>query len=144
MKIRKGKISDLKRLMKFLNETPELSAGMAGETYSEEWVRSCLTDKKMNLVLIAEYNREIIGFLMAEMWRGKKYSFTSDIFVKPEYRRQRIATKLKEEHERICKNQGIKKILGLVLATNKKMHKFMEKDHYKRGSAFYLYEKRLK
>jgi len=144
MIIRKGKISDLKKLMKFLNETPELSEGIEKETYTKRWVSSCLTDKKMSIVLIAEDKGEIVGFWIAEMWKEREYSFTSDIFVIPEYRTQGVATKLKEEYEKICKKEGIKKILVLALTSNEKMHKFMEKNNYERGSQFYLYDKRLK
>lgn len=144
MKIRKGKISDLKELLKFLNETPELQSSKGEKTYTRAWVKDSLTDKDRNLVLIAEENNKIIGFLIAELWKKKKSSFFADIFVKPEYRKQGIATKLKDKYEKICKKLGLKTIVGLVLVTNKKMYKLMEKRGYKRGNKFYFYEKRLK
>lgn len=142
--IRRGKLSDLKSLMKFLNETPELQSGHKEETYPEYWVKACLKDVDRDLVLILEDNKNIIGFVIAEIWKSKRYSYLLDIFVVPKYRKQGIATKLMQEYERRCKKLKLNKISMLVLTTNNKMQSFIEKMNHKCGSKFYFYEKRLK
>lgn len=141
--IRRGELSDLRILMKFLNETPELQADKEGETYSEDWVKACITDKERDLVLIAEKEEETAGFLIAELWTKKKQSFLSDIYVKEEFRRKGIASKLEKEYEKIIKEMGIKTIITLTLTDNSKMHHFFNKNNYKKGHTFYLYEKEL-
>jgi len=143
VKIRRGKLSDLKELMKFLNDAPELSSGSAEETYSKSYVKACLQDKNRDLVLIAEDRKKIIGFLMAELWQKKKNSFFLDLFVVPEFRERGIANRLREEYENILKKLKIDHISCLVLLTNKKMQKHVEKRGFKRGHKFYYYEKEL-
>jgi len=143
LKLRIGRFSDSEELLGMLNSSSELQASEEGNTYTKEWIDDALKDKKKNIVLIAEENRKIIGFLVSEIWLRKRYSFLNDIYIAPEYRQKGIATKLMDEYENRCEKLNIRAIIGLVLTTNEKMHKFKEKLGYKRGSAFYLYEKRL-
>jgi ribosomal protein S18 acetylase RimI-like enzyme len=142
MIIRKGKLSDSDELLKLLNATPELQPSWEGTLYTRNWVRATLGGKKEDLVLIAEENGKIAGFLMAEMWGKKNHSFLDDLFVRAEYRKKKIATKLMDEYERICKKEKLKNIMLLTLTTNRRMQKFIEKRGYKKGNKFYIYEKK--
>jgi len=145
MKIRKGKLKDLEELYKILNETPELYGGnYEGEVYRKKEVKSILTNRKTDLVLIAEEDKKIVGFLIAEMSKKKESSYLADIYVKPYYRKKGVASKLLEEYENICKKMNIEEIIGLTLKTNEKMHSFMEKNKYKRGKELIQFEKRIK
>jgi len=144
MIIRKGKISDLKELLKLLNSTPELQSTAEGQTYPLQFVKGTLTGKDRNLVLIAEENKKLIGFLTAELWKDKKYSYLTDIFVKVEYQKKGVASKLMKEYEKICKKYKMDFIVGSVMVSNKKMQNFVEKLNYKKGHKVYLYEKKLK
>ena len=144
LKFRIGKVSDSKILLRMLNSSLELQTNEEGNTYTIDWINDTLKDKKRNLFLIAEEDNKIAGFLIAEIWVNKRYSFINDTYIIPEYRRKGIASDLMKEYEIRCKRLKIKTIIGLVLTTNKKMHKFKEKLGYKRGNSFYLYEKRLK
>lgn len=144
MRFRKGKLADLKELLLLLNKTPQLQTSKEGQTYTKEYVWGTLNDKKRNLVLIAEDKKKIIGFLTAEIWKDKKYSYFCDLFVKEGYRKKGIASKLIEQYETYCKKLGIKNFLGQVLTTNKNMQKFIEKRKYKRGNTFYWYERRIR
>lgn len=144
MIIRKGKLSDLKELHTLLNQTPQLQGGTGEEIYSKIWIKSALTDKERELFLIAEEKKEIIGFLSAELWRNKRYSFLIDLFVKPRWREKGIAATLMKTYEKQCRKMKITRIIGLVLTSNKRMQKFIEKKSYRKGGTFYFYEKRLK
>ena len=132
MKIRKGKISDLNELFNLLDSTPELQAHEEGGTYTKKWVKAVLTSKKRNLVLIAEENGKIAGFIIAHYLTDVEESILSDIYVKADYRRKGIATKLLREYERISKKNNIKDVTELVLVTNKKMQQFTEKHGYRK------------
>jgi ribosomal protein S18 acetylase RimI-like enzyme len=144
MKIRKGKLGDLEEIYKILNNTKELH-GMKDEKeeYPKQSIRETLIDKRES-VLIAEENKKIVGLLIAEIWKKKKFSYLVDIFVKPEYRKKGVASILTKEHEKRCKKEGMIDLIALVLVDNKKMQSFMKKHNYKQGNKFYYYTKELK
>ncbi len=93
--------------------------------------------------MVAEQNTKVVGLLMAEIWKEKKYSFFVDFVVLPEYRSKGIGTKLYESYEKHCKKNGLKTIIGLVKTENSNMQRFCEKRGYKKGNKFYLYEKEI-
>lgn len=145
MKIRRGKLSDAEEILKALKETPELHGSKDEEiAYTPLFVNGALTHPDRDLVLIAEENKKIIGFLIAELWEHKGYSYLVDIYIRPEFRRQGIASKLFEEYENYCKKHGMNVIVGLVLINNRKMQKWCDKHGIKQENKFYFYEKKLK
>jgi len=139
MIIRKGKLEDLKELMEILIDTIKSK----GETYSKQWVRACLIGNK-DLVLVAEENGDISGLLIAELWPEKNYSYLENLYVRPEFRRKRVAYKLMKEYENICKKGRMDMISCLTLTDNLAMQKFLKKFNYEFGPAFYLCRKNLK
>jgi len=141
MIIRKGTIQDYDILFKFLNETEELQAGAQGDTYPPEWVKAILEDHDRDFALIAEEDGHITGFLLAEIWQRKGYSFLSDLFVLPEHRKRGIATQLLKKYEEEMNKIGLSRFMGWVLTDNKNMHNFMVKNGFKQESHFFLYEK---
>lgn len=145
MKIRRGKLSDAEEILGILKETPELSGSKEGEpVYTLKFINGALTHADRDLVLVAEEDGKIIGFLTAELWQHKEYSYLLDIYTKPEFRRKGVASKLFEEYEKICKDGRMNVIVGLVLVNNKNMQKWCDKHEIKQGNKFYLYEKQLK
>jgi len=138
-------MNDAEEILKILKETPELYGSKDEEiVYTPQFINGALTSPDRDLVLIAEENEKIVGFLIAELWKHKGYSYLLDIYIKPEFRRQGIASKLFEEYEKYCKDNGMNVIVGLVLMSNKTMQKWCEKHGIKRGNKFYFYEKKLK
>jgi len=144
MKIRKGDIKDFDEFYKILNSASELSGGVGKETYPKEFVKGTLTNKERELVLVAEEKGKIVGFLTAEIWKEKKYSFLIDVFVKPEFRKQGVASKLFETYEDFCKKSHFNSIVALVLMSNKRMQKWCKSHSIKQGDKFYYYQKNLK
>jgi ribosomal protein S18 acetylase RimI-like enzyme len=140
--IRKGKLTDAKELLRLMNSSPELQSSPDGNTYTPRWIKSSLTNP-INLVLIAEIDDEIDGFLMAELWKDRGNSYLADIYIKPEFRKQGLSTMLQKEFEKICKENNISHIFLLTLTTNKRMQKHIEKKHYKKGNKMFIYEKNL-
>ena len=143
VKIRKGKISDAREILNFLKVTPELQGNQEGGFYTKDFVLGALKYPDRDLVLIAEENKKMFGFLMAEILEYKKYSFLCDIFVIPEFRKEGIASKLFLEYEKFCKNSKINAITAIVLVNNKKIHKWCRKMGIARGNKMYFYEKKL-
>jgi len=145
MKIRRGKASDLERLYHLLNKTPELAVGEKVKiTYDREWVRNVLSKNRTNLVLIVEENKKIIAFLISHYLLDVKQAILNDIYVKPNYRKKGLASKLFNTYQNIIKKLGINLIIALVLTNNRKIQKFNEKYGFKKGNKFYFYYKKIK
>jgi ribosomal protein S18 acetylase RimI-like enzyme len=142
MKIRKGRVSDEKALYNLLRDTPELHAAEEDNLYTTAWVKNFLASKNL-LVLVAEEKKQVVGFIMAELWEKQGYSFLSNIAIVPEFRRQGVGSKLYDAYEAYCKKLKLKCINYLVLATNEKMQNWSEKHGFKKGKMLYYYEKKL-
>jgi ribosomal protein S18 acetylase RimI-like enzyme len=142
MKIRKGRMSDAKEIYRQVCETPELHALEEENVYTLDWVKSFLKSKSL-LVLVAEDNKQIIGFIMAELWEKQGYSFLSNLSIKPEYQRKGIGSKLYDEYEARCRKMKLKAINYLVVSNNEKMHSWSEKHGFKKGKMLCYYEKKL-
>ena len=109
--------------------------------YSEDYVIDCIKDKNMNLILVAEEDKKIVGLLIAEIWDKKKYSFFVNFVVLHDHRSKGIGTKLYKAYEEHCKKHDLKTITALVQTSNKVMQLFCEKKGYKKGHELYFYEK---
>jgi len=143
MNIRKGRLSDFRYLLKTLNATPEIGGSATEKTYSKEFVLGTLKSKNQNLVLIAEDKKKIVGFIIAEIWKDKKYSFLITIFVDKNYRGNGVSSLLEKEYIKYCKKLKLKSIVCLVLTNNKRMQKWCKKKRLKRGNKLYYYWKKI-
>lgn len=94
-------------------------------------------------MLVYEKGGKIAGFLMAEIWKLKKYSFLSNLYVNPAFRKEGVASKLQQEYENYCKRHKLTTIMALVLLRNRAMRRWCEKHGYAKGHKFFLYEKKL-
>lgn len=141
MIIRKEKLSDSKELLRLLNVAPELQTSWEGNTYSKEWVKTAITNKEQDLVLIAEEKAKIAGFILAEMWKKKKYSFLSDLFVRAEYRKKGVAITLMKEYEKICRKERLRRVMLLTTVSNTRMQGFIEKRGIKKEINFIYMKK---
>lgn len=144
MKIRRGKLSDAKEILFLLRSTPELQGGEKEQIYTPDFVRGTITDKNRELILVAEENKRLIGFLSAELWKHKGYSFLSDIFILPKFRDKGVASRLYAKYEKILRRLKIKIITALVLVSNKRMQGWCKKHGIMKGNRFYFYEKRVR
>lgn len=144
MRVRRARLSDAETILAIFKSTPELQGSAEGElVYSRDYVRACIKDKKMCLVLVAEEKKKIAGVLHAETWKRKRFSSLEDVAVIPEYRSKGFGTKLYNYYEKYCKKKGLKTVLAFVRITNKKMQKFCDKRNLMKGYKFYLYEKKI-
>ncbi len=144
MRIRVGQLKDIDHILKLLKSSHELrimNKDKEEPLYIKKFVRDYIIDKTNGLVLIAEENAEILGFIFAEIWLKKKYSFLSVVAIRKESRGMGIGEKLYLFYERLCKNKGIKNIITLVRIENKRMQRFSKKMGLLKGEKFYYYEK---
>ena len=146
MRIRRGQLKDANQILRMLKDTSELqgmSNGMEEPLYSKEYVKDYITNRQMNLVLVAEENDKIIGFILAEMWMKKKFSYLADMLIVKEARGKGVGRKLYCFYEQYCKKNGLKNIAALVQTKNKGMHEFCKKIGLIRGERLYQYEKEI-
>ncbi|MBI2138413.1 GNAT family N-acetyltransferase [Candidatus Woesearchaeota archaeon] len=145
--VRKGKMKEFREILEILQATPSALHGMPEEQElmsMESFVRGSLTDPKMNLVLVAERCKEIVGCLFAELWVKKGFSFLSMIAVLPQWKGKGIGEMLYSGFEEYCRKiKGTKALVWLVGTENKAMAKFCRKIKAVRGKRFYYYEKEL-
>lgn len=146
MNIRRGKLKDAGAIFNLMKNVYELRVTKKDDDdpfVSKLFIKEYLLDKKMNYVIVAEENRKIIGFLLAEIWKKKKYSFAAEIMVSAKYRKKGIAEKLFHKYEKYCKKNKLKVIVAQVQIKNKKAIKFSEKVGFKKGETFYYHKKEI-
>ena len=143
MKIRFGKKSDWKALYKILNKTPELQSMGDKNNYQDYLVKYFLADMKRNLCLIVEENRKIVGFILAEMWKGRKSSFLVDLYVNPDFRGRGVAKALFDKYSDICKKEGFVSLGAMTFLNNKPALKFFESRGFSKGNRFFYLEKKI-
>ncbi|NOR44808.1 MAG: GNAT family N-acetyltransferase [Candidatus Delongbacteria bacterium] len=84
----------------------------------EEFIRSAKQDHLF--VLTARSGSNIIGFIWGEVTLGKPDSiYIISLWTAPEFRKQGVATALKQELEKVAKDKGFKKIRTNVYSSNK-------------------------
>lgn len=140
MKIRNGNIRDMKDLHHTLNNTFELRGYSGGEAYSKSWIREIISDKKRNIILVAEEGEKIAGFLIAHILAGKDI-FLNDLYVYPTYRRKGIASHLMHALNKISNKLRSNFSMGLVEVKNNKMQNLFKKHNYTKGHTFYYFYK---
>ncbi|MBI2140569.1 GNAT family N-acetyltransferase [Candidatus Woesearchaeota archaeon] len=145
--VRKGKLKEFRKILKVLQADPAALHGMPEEQElmsMGSFVRGSLSDPKMNLVLVAERCKKIVGCLFAELWVKKGFSFLSMIAVLPEWKGKGVGELLYQMFEEHCRKiKGTKALVWLVGTENKAMAKFCRKIKAVRGKKFYYYEKQL-
>jgi ribosomal protein S18 acetylase RimI-like enzyme len=101
--------------------------GLSGKDDSKKSIKKFL-EKNLNLCFVAEYNKEIIGTIMAgnDGQRGHIYH----LMVIPEHRKNGIGKKLLEKTEKTLKKDCIRKIFLVVFKKNKIGNKFWENNEY--------------
>ena len=136
--IRNGTNSDIPELYEVLNNTLELRGYSEGEAYSHNWLKEVITDNKRNIVLVAQKNKILLGFLIAHVLAGRDI-LLNDLYVKPDYRKVGIASMLMKKLENISKRIKSTLTIALTSLKNKKMQNLFEKYNYKKGHTFYYF-----
>ncbi len=142
-KIRIARIQDAKWIHKILNENSEFKNQEIEEEYSMAWVNGAIKNKKGNVVLIMENDKEVIGLLVIHIILGTRDVIFNNLYIKPEFRRNNFGTKLLREGEKIAKKIGCKYFFGAVKLRNIKPQRLLSKLGYKRGNTFISYWRKV-
>lgn len=108
--------------------------------YSPEDIKSALQSPN-ELCLVAMENNHLAGYFLAHINPIFKEVYISDLALKPDYRGKGIGQMLMSEARKILEAKNIDWSWALVQETNENMHKFMEKQGYKKGKGFFFFYK---
>lgn len=149
--IRRGKKEDVEKLWPIEVETRlyhkeldknflELGKYDVDERCRKKWLKSYYRwlNKKNSILLVAELNREIIGYINGRIFKWK-WSNTKpfdvgkvgDLAVLKKYRRNGIGKKLMEEFENVLKSRKIKFVELNVTSGNEIAYSLYKKRGYK-------------
>ncbi len=138
MIIRHATLKDVEACFNLAN-IPELEI-QGGGSPPKFWFEAVINKKQ--IFLVAEENKNIIGFRMGERIAGN-IAFAHLFVVKEEYRNKGIGSMLSKAFEKECKKRGINLILCNAYAKNRKTLNFFRKQGYMKGSLVYELAKKL-
>lgn len=141
MKIRKGKIADIPKLIKLYSGVKEIS-DFAGQKYDKNYFLQYVKAKD-NLVLVAEEDGKIYGALNAEFEDLAKYTFLVNIVVSKKYRGKGIGGLLVKSLEAASKKKKHKQIISLIFDWNKNMQGIVKHYRYSASHKATIYIKKL-
>jgi ribosomal protein S18 acetylase RimI-like enzyme len=143
MKIERIKKRDVTQVLNILIKTPEIQGSKSiDEVYTRRYVEGAINSKD-SLILVAKENKKVVGVLVAEIFKKRKYSVFVDFGILEDYREQGIGSKLYDQYEKICEKERIKVIELIIHTNNKKMKNFLKIKKYKQGSLMLFYDKVL-
>jgi ribosomal-protein-alanine N-acetyltransferase len=93
------------------------------------------------LCLVAMDSNILTGYFLAHLNKVFNEIYISDLAIKPEYRGRGIGQLLMQEARKILSQENLDWSWALVQKDNFPMHKFMEKQGYKKGKIFNFYYK---
>ena len=141
IKIRKMVYFDIPQIIKILKKELNFKVSVNNEVWSKEqlerWVKS-----KSDVLLIAEQNKKIIGFVMFACHGPTKKVMLENAWVIPEFRGKRVIEKLVKHGLKLLKDKGFIYICSLVKIDNISSIKFLEKLSFIKGFSFsWLYRR---
>ncbi|MDE1871117.1 MAG: GNAT family N-acetyltransferase [Candidatus Micrarchaeota archaeon] len=140
LKIRNMRKSDINAVYKMAVKARELQSSSLGRWYPKIALNVWLKSKGDDLLLVAEENRKVVGFLLCYV-HYKRWSLLDSMVVDPMHRRKGIATALINGASKRLKKLGVVYAQGLVRTNNSRTLKMMKKLGFNRGYDFYIVDK---
>ena len=137
IKIRKATKKDIPQLVRIVKGVTSIE-DYPGE-YNKFLFEKMLKDNETT-VIVAEINREVIGFNQFTLNKDK-VMYVESLAVLKKYQGNGIASKLLEVMEDLAKKKKIKKIIFIVREWNNAMNHLAKKRKYKLKTKFNLWEK---
>jgi len=128
--IRQFQASDALEVYHILESTEELHA--CGLTYSEKAVRNWHFTRAQDIILIAEIEGKVVGFISSKLNDPEpQCAYIDSMAVKPEYRGRKIGQKLLNQFISLLKEQGVVFIHLFVRSDFPRSINFWEKNNFK-------------
>jgi len=138
IKIEKASLNYSDEILKLLNSSHNL-VGYRDEKFTLNEVKDYIRGKS-NLVLISKLKGEIVGVIIANLWRDYCYLYL--FIVDKPHRRKGIGNKMLEYLEKKAEKEGY---IGLLTKKrDDEMINLIRKRGYVKGDKFIYFHKRLK
>lgn len=147
MKIRKATKKDFKKYLELVRISDREYSKIIGKRIKtidkevKKYFDKSISSKN-HLILVAENNNNLVGYLVASLFIGinNKFGYIDHIFVSQDYRKNKIGELLVKEFRMILKKKKLSRIKLAVNIRNKRAIKF----YRKLGFKTYSYEMELK
>ena len=130
---------DAKILEKMSRGTREITMA-GGRTLGLKYFQTII---QYGIVLIAEIDKKISGFLLAEVYDKTKLSVLTYLVIRPEYRGFGTGTKLMKDYLNRCKKRKIRLVSLFAPKFNKKTLEFYKRLDFKKDKEYILFFKDL-
>lgn len=137
--IRNASLKDAEIMEKMARDTKELRM-LSNKTLGLKYFETII---EYGIVLVAEEDKDIVGFLLAEVFDVTQLSVLTYLVVLPEHRKQKIGEKLMECYLDKCKKRKTKLISLFAPKFNEKTLSFYKKLGFKRDREYVLFSKDL-
>lgn len=139
LKIIRANVKDITELIKIVGGVKSI------EDYPGEYNRAYFEKMlKRNIVLLAQLDKKIVGFIEFELDKWAKRVFLESIAVSKKFRGQGIGLRLLDELELFAKKHKAKRISMLVRGWNTAMNSMAKKNKFVKLDKLYLWDKMLK
>ncbi len=138
--IRPMTLDDVNEVYIIGSSTPEFSAGDAATFWERDELERWVTLGVDDVLLIAEVNGQIGGFLLAKYHVPTKLGAIHDVFTKPEFRRNGVAEALEEEAILQLTQKGATYIYSVTQHDNQASMNLQEKVGFKKGKLMQWFE----
>lgn len=143
MIIRKASITDINKLVSIGKKVKEFNISPNIKGFWDKAILQTLIKSKSDLILVAEENKNIIGFVIFTYNISTKKATFENAWVHPNYRGKSIISNLTKQGIKKLKSQGAKYICALVEVNNNHSIKFLKKHKFEKGFNFTWMHKKI-
>ncbi|MDP3953216.1 MAG: GNAT family N-acetyltransferase [bacterium] len=118
LRIRDTKLEDIDQIYKMGKGAPEFTVSDSSSFWEKGDLERWVKDKGEDILLVAELENKIVGFVLAKYHKTTRLRTITNIFVKEAYRGKGIGTKLLEKTKSQLLNKGATYLYALIKKQN--------------------------
>ena len=141
IRIRKLKREDINTIRQFGKKFDEYMITDTDLFYAEDEMREWI-GKKDNVFLVAEHDKNIVGFIFCKMI-SHRWALLDTIYVDPVHRGKGVGTHLFNALHDELKNRKVHYIQTTARLDNRKSRKFWDKHGFNKGKKFMWLDKTI-
>lgn len=112
--VRDMRLRDIDQIYEIGKGAPEFTVSDSSSFWEKEDLKRWVKDKEEDILLVAEIENEIVGFVLAKYHKATRLSTITNIFVKETHRGKGIGTRLLEETKSRLLNKGTTYLYALI------------------------------
>lgn len=136
MKIRKMQKKDINSVYQLGIKEKEFQVSEDLKFWSKNQIKNWIISKD-GVLLVAEQNKDIVGFIMSTIHNPTKKAVIENIYISKKYRSKGLAEKLLNMCIKLLKKQGAIHVHALVEDSNKASLNLLKKNNFNIFSKFY-------